>query len=141
MRSYVIRTLLLAGLWTAGATLRSNVSSAGSPVPEAPTDPAVACELGRATWYGPDFHGQTTASGESFDMHHFTAAHRDLPLGSYVRVTHLGNGRQVVVRINDRGPFASKDRIIDLSYAASRHLGMLGEGVAAVRIEPLAMSN
>ncbi len=97
-------------------------------------------ETGLAGWYGPGFDGECTASGELFDMQALTAAHRDLPLGSRVRVTNLENGRQVVVRINDRGPWV-EDRIIDLSYAASRRLGMLEDGVVEVRLERLAVNN
>ena len=92
-------------------------------------------EQGLASWYGQAFHGRRTASGETFDMHALTAAHRTLPFGTRVRVTHLGNGRSVVVRINDRGPFRS-GRIVDLSHAAALRLGMLGAGIAEVRLEP-----
>src|SRR6266705_1352169 len=76
-------------------------------------------ERGLASWYGRGFHGKRTASGERYDMYAMTAAHTILPIPSYARVTHLGNGRSVIVRINDRGPFRT-DRIIDLSYAAAR---------------------
>ncbi|NDY42093.1 septal ring lytic transglycosylase RlpA family protein [Dissulfurirhabdus thermomarina] len=92
---------------------------------------------GVASWYGPDFHGRRTANGETYDMHALTAAHRTLPMGTRVRVVNLDNGRSVVVRINDRGPFV-RGRIIDLSYAAARKLGMIGPGTARVRIEALA---
>lgn len=94
-------------------------------------------EEGLASWYGPRFHGRPTASGEPFNMYAFTAAHRILPLGTYVLVTNLENGRRVVVRINDRGPFVP-GRIIDLSYAAARALGMLERGVVRVRVVALA---
>lgn len=93
-------------------------------------------ETGLASWYGKPFHGRRTASGERFDMHALTAAHRTLPFGSIVRVTDLESGRAVKVRINDRGPFR-KDRIIDLSYAAARELGMLRRGVTRVGIDVL----
>lgn len=89
-----------------------------------------------ASWYGPGFHGGSTANGERFNANEMTAAHRTLPIPSIVRVTHVGNGRTAVVRINDRGPFAH-NRIIDLSKAAAARLGMLGEGVAKVKIEYL----
>lgn len=92
---------------------------------------------GKASWYGPRFHGRKTASGEIFNQHELTAAHRSLPFGTRVRVTNLKNGRSVVVRINDRGPYA-KGRLIDLSRAAAKHLGMLDSGVAQVRLERLA---
>ncbi len=90
-----------------------------------------------ASWYGPKFHGKLSASGEVYNMYDFTAAHKILPLGTYVLVQNLENGRQVIVRINDRGPFV-KGRCIDLSYAAAKALGMLKKGVARVRIIALA---
>jgi len=89
---------------------------------------------GQASWYGYRFHGRRTASGEPFDATEYTAAHRSLPLGTKVRVTNLRNGRSVVVRINDRGPYVG-GRIIDLSKAAARAIGMLGSGTAPVRME------
>lgn len=91
---------------------------------------------GIASWYGRDFHGKMTTSGERFDMNEMTAAHPTLPIPSYVRVINLDNQKTVVVRINDRGPFHSK-RIIDLSYAAAKKLGFTGRGVAKVRIEQI----
>ncbi len=87
---------------------------------------------GLAVWYGPGFHGRKTASGEIFDMHALTAAHPTLPFGTRVRVTNLRNGRSVVVRINDRGPFGRR-YIIDLSYAAARAIGALS--ATRVRVE------
>jgi len=93
-------------------------------------------EEGMASWYGPGFHGKSTANGESFNANEMTAAHRTLPIPSIVRVTHLKSGRSAIVRVNDRGPFAS-NRIIDLSKAAASRIGMLGEGVAKVRVEYL----
>ena len=90
--------------------------------------------VGVASWYGGKFHGRTTASGEPYDMHALTAAHPSLPFGTKVRVTNLENGRSVVLKINDRGPFA-KRRIIDVSRHAAEHLGFLGAGVARVRVE------
>ena len=91
-------------------------------------------ERGVASWYGTKFHGRTTSSGEPYDMYAMTAAHKTLPLPSYVRVTHRGNGRSIVVRVNDRGPFIG-ERIIDLSYAAAVRLGMHLEGTALVDVE------
>lgn len=93
-------------------------------------------QTGIASWYGPEFHGKSTSSKEIYDMHDLTAAHSTLPLGTYVMVTNLTNGRSVAVRINDRGPFV-KDRVIDLSYAAAKALDMIGPGTAQVRIEVL----
>lgn len=89
---------------------------------------------GVASWYGPGFAGRRTANGEIFDPTQLTAAHRTLPFGTQVRVTHLANGLSVVVRINDRGPFRA-GRIIDLSRAAAERLRMIGGGTATVRIE------
>lgn len=91
-------------------------------------------QVGVASWYGPGFHGRRTASGERFDQNDLTAAHRHLPLGAEVRVTNLENGRSITVQINDRGPYV-KGRVIDLSKAAARKLGMVQDGVAKVRIE------
>jgi len=91
---------------------------------------------GIASSYGRDFHGRTTSSGETFDMNAMTAAHKTLPMGVYVRVQHKRNSNEVVVRINDRGPFV-RDRIIDLSEAAAGRLGMLHEGLAQVKISAL----
>jgi rare lipoprotein A len=94
-------------------------------------------QRGFASWYGPGFHGKLTASGEVYEMDKYTAAHRTLPLGTYVRVKRLdGKGDPMVVRINDRGPFVD-DRIIDLSRAAARQLEMLDDGVAEVEVVAL----
>jgi rare lipoprotein A len=95
-----------------------------------------AVELGTASWYGPGFHGNRTSSGEIYDQYDLTAAHQTLPLGTRVAVTNLLNGREVEVRVNDRGPFV-KGRSIDLSYAAARLLGAIGPGTIPVRIEVL----
>lgn len=90
-------------------------------------------ERGIASWYGPEFHGKYASSGESYDMHAMTAAHKTLPLPSYVRVTNLENGRSAIVRVNDRGPFVG-DRVIDLSFAAATRLGVVQKGTAPVEI-------
>jgi len=95
-----------------------------------------AATTGRASFYGPGFAGRCTANGDIFDPREFTAAHRDLPFGTPVRVTNLHNGRTVVVTINDRGPYV-KGRLLDVSLAAARALGMLRRGVASVLIQPL----
>ncbi len=94
-------------------------------------------EQGVASWYGPDFHGGRTSTGETYDMDAMTGAHPTLPLPAWVRVTNLENGRSVVVRLNDRGPFA-KDRIIDLSRAAAEQLDMVRAGTARVEVVSLA---
>jgi rare lipoprotein A len=91
-------------------------------------------ERGVASWYGPDFHSRPTSSGEPYDMYAMTAAHKTLPIPAYARVTNLSNGRSVVVRINDRGPFVA-NRIIDLSYTAAHKLDMWRAGTAFVEVE------
>jgi rare lipoprotein A len=93
-------------------------------------------ERGVASWYGPGFHEASTSSGEQYDMYSMTAAHKTLPLPTYVQVTNLSNGRSIVVRVNDRGPFKS-GRIIDLSYAAATKLDMVREGTAFVEVKAL----
>jgi len=94
-------------------------------------------ELGLASYYGSDFDNQKTASGERFALEKMTAAHRTLPFGTRVRVTNVQNGRSVVVRINDRGPFV-KGRVLDLSHAAARQIGLIGAGVGRVRFHVLS---
>src|SRR6516162_3760878 len=94
-------------------------------------------ERGVASWYGPTFHGGNTSNGESYDMYGITAAHKTLPLPCYARVTNLRNGRSVVVRINDRGPFVA-NRLIALSYTAAARLDMLREGTTLVEVRTLA---
>ena len=91
-------------------------------------------QIGVASWYGPGFHGNKTASGEVFDMHARTAAHRTLPFGTLVRVTRLDTGASTVVRINDRGP-TKRDRVIDLSNGAAQDLSLVKDGLARVRID------
>jgi rare lipoprotein A len=107
------------------------ISSCGRPVVRPASVGGV--ETGLASWYGSEFHGRKTSSGEIYDMHQLTAAHRELPLGTWVMVTNLDNGRSVEVRVNDRGPFVG-DRIVDVSYGAGRLLGMIGPGVVPVRL-------
>ena len=92
---------------------------------------------GLASWYGDDFHGRLTANGEIYDMSAISAAHPTLPMPSYVRVTNLANRKSLIVRVNDRGPYA-KGRIIDLSRRAARVLGFVHDGVTKVKVEPLA---
>jgi rare lipoprotein A len=108
------------------------------PAPRAPTPapaPAAAVQTGIASWYGKPFHGRRTASGEIYNMHAMTAAHRTMPLPSYARVRNPANGREVIVRVNDRGPY-KPGRIIDLSHAAAKRLGI--DGIAPVQVERLA---
>ncbi|WP_205737340.1 septal ring lytic transglycosylase RlpA family protein [Halioglobus japonicus] len=96
-------------------------------------------ERGTASWYGSKFHGHKTSNGEIFDLYAPTAAHKTLPLPSYARVTNLNNGRSVVVRVNDRGPFHG-DRLIDLSYAAAVKLGYMEQGTAPVEVEVVSVT-
>ncbi len=123
--------VILAVLSAAACTRRRPAPPVSPPV----SRPGVE-EVGSASWYGPGLHGGRTASGERFDKNDLTAASRTFPLGSKVRVTNLANGRSVVVRINDRGPFTRR-RIIDVSHAAAKVLGMVERGTATVRVEAL----
>lgn len=116
--------LLLAGCASNKTTTRATPSTPGAPVE------------GLASYYADKFEGRPTASGEPYHADSLTAAHRSLPFGTRLRVTHLKSGRSVIVRVNDRGPQRT-DRIIDLSGAAARLLGMLSEGVARVKVEPI----
>lgn len=97
-------------------------------------------ETGKVSWYGKKFHGYKTSNGETYDMYKMSAAHKSLPIPSYVRVTNLTNGRSGIVRVNDRGPFHS-DRIMDLSYAAAVKLGIVQTGTATVRLEAIEPSS
>lgn len=105
-----------------------------APPTASPTEGPRFVQTGLASWYGNEFKSKETASGERFHPNDLTAAHRSLPLETIVRVTNLTNGQTVIVRVNDRGPFA-RDRIIDLSRGAAKRLGMAKAGVAPVRIE------
>ena len=125
----------VAGCILAAAALSGCGLIFGRSKPPAESHPGTV-QTGMASWYGPGFHGKRTANGEVYDQYDLTAAHQTLPLGTRVAVTNLNNGRQVEVRINDRGPFV-KDRAIDLSYAAARTLDMIGPGTIPVRIEVL----
>lgn len=100
------------------------------------TDQQPFKQTGRGSWYGKKFHGQKTSSGELYDMYKMSAAHPTLPIPSYARVTNLSNGKQVIVRVNDRGPFHSS-RVIDLSYTAALKLGYIGHGSADLQVERL----
>lgn len=95
-------------------------------------------ERGVASWYGEDFHGRSTANGETYNMYALTAAHKTLPIPTWVEVTNLANGRRVIVKVNDRGPFV-RDRIIDLSYAAANELDMIKAGTARVEVRALGV--
>lgn len=142
----VFATVILGFLLHGCALMQERPNALGTPPPVAnvvrPSPPKIdqpqKMEIGHASWYGANFHGKKTASGVTFDQAEFTAAHRNLPLGSRVRVTNLENERFVEVEINDRGPFVP-GRIIDLSRAAARALGMLEDGVTRVRVELLSL--
>jgi rare lipoprotein A len=125
------RITALAGILASAALVSAACSGNHHPVSPAPS--AGSLSRGTASWYGPKFNGRRTANGERYDMHKLTAAHPNLPFGTLVQVTNLDNGKQVVVRINDRGPFGRR-RVIDLSYAAARELGMVGPGTAHVEL-------
>ena len=122
-------TVLISACGVTGKSARSsskapkNVSKKGREV----------LETGVTSWYGPNFHGKLTANGETYDMDGITAAHRTLPFNSEVLVENLDNGKTLVVRINDRGPYA-KDRILDLSRGAARQLGVIGPGTANIKL-------
>jgi len=103
---------------------------------EVAADSSGYVERGIASWYGTKFHGKRTSSGEPYDMYAMTAAHKTLPLPTYVQVTNLGNGRRVIVKINDRGPF-KENRLIDLSYAAATRLGIVATGTGLVEVRAI----
>lgn len=112
------------------------LAGCSSPAPKPvyfPGYPIGYVERGMASWYGPGFHGNKTANGERYDMHQLTAAHRTLPLGSIALIRSTSTGKEVTVRINDRGPFA-KGRVLDLSYAGAHRLGMLGHGTDQIEL-------
>ena len=104
--------------------------------------PAIEGEtfIGKASWYGPNFHGRLTSNGERYNMHKRTAAHKTLPINTYVRVTNLNNGLETIVRINDRGPFV-RGRIIDLSYQAAKEVGVIKKGVVPVKLEVVSSND
>ncbi len=115
-------------------------SGCSSPAPKPvyfPGYPVGYVERGMASWYGPGFHGNKTANGERYDMHKLTAAHRTLPLGSIAVVRSATTGKEVTVRINDRGPFA-KGRVLDLSYAGAQTIGMVGHGTDQIELRVIA---
>lgn len=126
------------GAWGPRIRLSALIAACCMQASVALADPVgTAGKVGTASWYGNEFSHRRTASGERFDPHAFTGAHRSLPLGSKVRVTNLLNGRSVMVTITDRGPFRRR-REIDLSFGAARAIGMVERGVARVLIEPLS---
>lgn len=140
IRSFLILPLVLAVLAACAPTVRPAATrvraapEAASPAPTPDPTPSTWREDGEASWYGPNFVGRPTANGEIFDPSRLTAAHKTLPFDTRVRVTNMENGRSVVVRINDRGPF-KPGRVIDLSRAGAEAIGLIGSGVARVRVE------
>jgi rare lipoprotein A len=141
-RNSILAALGLVASGLAACTGPAPSATAMIPPPALPTEPPSLypgivpsyTQVGLASWYGRHFHKRPTASGEHYDMNDFTAAHRSLPLDTVARVTNLTNDHTVVVRINDRGPFA-KGRVIDLSRSAAKTLGMTKAGVVPVRID------
>lgn len=127
------RALLLATLLASVLLITACASTVASPNDTSPYTPGDEIERGIASWYGPGYAGNLTASGEVFDPNAITAAHKTLPFGTRVTVVHLGNGREVTVRINDRGPFV-RGRVIDLSRAAAKQIGMIDDGLAEVKL-------
>lgn len=127
-----------ARLWPVCALLL--FSACAAPAHPPIRDTSIKPQIGMASWYGPGLHGGRTANGETFDQSALTAAHRTLPLGSLAEVTNVENGRKVVVRVNDRGPYA-KGRVIDLSRAAAEALGFVDDGHARVEIRALDPSS
>jgi rare lipoprotein A len=124
----------------ATCTVAAVLTACGGPPPVrefSPGYPVGYTERGVASWYGPGFHGNRTANGERFDMNQMTAAHRTLPIGSILSVRSLTNGRQVTVRVNDRGPFA-RGRILDLSQAAAQSLAMTANGTDSIELKVVA---
>jgi rare lipoprotein A len=140
-----VRRGRVLGAALAAALLAAGCAHAPAPAPEregqvtprpTPADGAPAAQVGTASFYAHRFHGRRTASGARYDMHAMTCAHPTLPFGTRLRVTDLDSGRSVVVTVTDRGPFAH-GRIVDVSYAAAKQLGMVKRGVARVRVERL----
>lgn len=126
--SRALAPLLLAALLTGCATV-------GGPTAVSRRSDATV-EVGFASYYGREFQGRRTANGERYDATELTAAHRSLPFGTLLRITHLGNGREVVLRVNDRGPHV-RGRLVDVSLRAARELGFVRDGLARVRVEVL----
>src|SRR5574341_748591 len=125
----VLTSILAAGLIV--ATMGAAPVQNGSKTENNPSKPY---QIGRSSWYGKPFHVRTTANGETYNMFQFTAAHRQLPLGTWVKVTNLRNGKWIMVRVNDRGP-VPQNRIIDLSYAVAQLLEFRERGVERVRLD------
>jgi len=126
--------LLSAGLAAASDPATTKVKTPAAAAQKKTSGKATRTQVGQASWYGKAFHGRATASGEEYDMFQLTAAHKTLPLGTYVKVTNLRNGKWAVLKVNDRGPYVG-DRILDVSYGAAQVLNFRGRGVERVKIE------
>ncbi len=124
---------MVAGLIALSAKSEAKSSASGWPS-HSPVAPKEEGEIGQASWYGEEFQGSATASGEAFDLNGFTAAHLTLPFGTTVRVTNLKNNKNVLLRVNDRGPHIGR-RLIDVSWAAAKRLGFVHSGTTPVRVE------
>jgi rare lipoprotein A len=145
-----ISALLMCGIASAASSLDAVSPKSGSPNPvrsrsvkeaskatiraSKPTTKSTKVQVGTASWYGKQFHGRQTASGDTYDMFQFTAAHRTLPLGTIVKVTNLRNGKWVIVKVNDRGPYVGH-RLVDLSYGAAQMLAFRQRGIEKVKLE------
>ncbi len=127
------RSIVRVGVATLGTALMAGCAAVHH---EAPSPAVGSVRVGTASWYGAEFQGRPTASGERFDQHALTAAARSYPIGARLRVTNVANGRSTIVRVNDRGPFV-RGRVLDLSHAAARNLDMVRSGTARVCIETL----
>lgn len=130
-----VRRSCLPGLFAAVVVLAADGPSTAS-------DASPTVQFGLASWYGPGFHGEETASGEIFDQREMVAAHRTLPLGSVVRITNLENGRRVTLRVIDRGPYGRNYRngtIVDVSRGAARRLGFIRDGLVRIRLEVMRL--
>ncbi|MCP9447030.1 MAG: septal ring lytic transglycosylase RlpA family protein [Nitrospira sp.] len=130
---------LTAAVILCGALALQSCRSSPAPVDHPPGYPIGFIQRGVASWYGPGFHGNKTANGERYNMHQLTAAHRTLPLGSIAVVRSLTSGRQVTVRINDRGPFV-RGRVLDLSLAGAKAIGMTGRGTDEIELRVIGYS-
>lgn len=142
MKKAIMQTLavlLLSGPVLTASDLDSEVSRPKPTTSDRKLKPAKS-QVGTASWYGKRFHGRQTANGETYDMFQFTAAHRTLPLGTMLKVTNLRNGRWIVVRVNDRGPYVGR-RILDLSYGAAQMLAFRDKGIEKIKLEVIDQDN
>jgi rare lipoprotein A len=123
----------VAGLIALSAKSEAKLSASIAP-PRLSVVPKEKTEIGLASWYGQEFQGNTTANGEVFDLNGLTAAHPTLPFGTVIRVTNLMNSKNILLRVNDRGPYIAR-RVLDVSWAAAKRLGFVNSGITRVRVE------